>query len=147
MVREEVERVHYTLGKVDPSYKPRKGLREQDESFRTRFVWGFRQLRKVGILPSTTGNSTFNHQGMLLLMEQCFTGDDLLVQYLKDPSRLKVTGPRLREHLKTGRDERLVAELLLSATDESPTRNGSESSHLAREVLSWVYSLGPLFPG
>jgi hypothetical protein len=42
------------------------------------------------LLPITTGNAAFNHQGMVLLMERCIPERQRLIDYLRNPAILDV---------------------------------------------------------
>ena len=85
---DEIERVYKTLKQIHKSYGPGKRLASQSSDFRLTYITAFQKLRLSGLLPPTTGNSAYNHQGMFLLMESCFKSYDDFISYLKNPNEL-----------------------------------------------------------
>jgi hypothetical protein len=83
----DVERAYGILSRAYKDYDRRTRLLNQ-KAIHDRFTMAFRRLREYGILPGTTQNALFNHQGMTLLMETCFRTDRDLVRYLQDPDCL-----------------------------------------------------------
>jgi hypothetical protein len=85
--KEDLGRVFDLLQRAYPSYERGVSLHKQPTVLAT-FTDAFRRLRRLGILPATTQNALFNHQGMTLLMEACFAMEGDFVRYLRDPACL-----------------------------------------------------------
>ncbi len=92
--RAHVQRAHIVLRDAYPDYEPAKPrLADQGRDIHDRFVDAFVRLQHANILPVTTGNSAFNHQGMVLIMEQAFRRRDRLIDYLRNPELLTLDEP------------------------------------------------------
>jgi hypothetical protein len=87
---DSVDEAYRLLSLAYPEYHRGKRLADQGGELHGTFVESFRRLQRVGALPSTTGNSAFNHQGMTLLMRDCFKDERALVQHMRDPQALRL---------------------------------------------------------
>ena len=85
--RDDLLRVYDTLSTAYPAYVTGTPLREQS-SVQPTFARAFRRLREQGVISATTQNALFNHQGITLLMEMCFTDRADFIRYLSDPECL-----------------------------------------------------------
>ena len=89
--RSDLQRTHSILKQAYSEYdRTKKSLLSQGQRIHDKFLKAFTQLRAISILPSTVGNSAFNHQVMTLLMEKCFLEKARLIDYLREPRLLKV---------------------------------------------------------
>jgi hypothetical protein len=87
-VAADLARAYEILETAFPTYKRGRHLAEQEGRIQDSFRSAFRNLQISGFLPITTGNAAFNHQGIVLLMEQCFPSRQTFVAYLRDPCAL-----------------------------------------------------------
>ncbi len=85
LYKNTLDDVYLLFHSFNPHYVRGMRLSDLPGGPHRRFIFGFQKLRHTGILPSTTGNSVFNHQGMMLLMRRCFPTDDMLLNYIADP--------------------------------------------------------------
>ena len=89
-IKKTLDDVYLLFHSFNPHYVRGMRLSDLPGGPHRRFIFGFQKLRHTGILPSTTGDSVFNHQGMMLLMRRCFPTDDMLLNYIADPHSLRV---------------------------------------------------------
>ncbi len=88
----EILRIHRLFQGVYGLEKRIERLEHLGESHDT-FLEAFVRLLEFGWLPRPLGNAALNHQGMMLIMEQCFTIEGQLVDFLRQPSLLEATAP------------------------------------------------------
>jgi len=101
-----VNRIYKVLQIIDKNYIPGERLINQPKQFSKQFLLAFTKLRKANILPSTTGNSAYNYQGMFLLMESCFKDHQRFIDYLKNPDILDI------EYLKSSQYKKEISNAL-----------------------------------
>ena len=113
-----VDWVYEVLVDAYSGYQTGKRLHDQDPAIHDQFIAAFSKLQGAHLVPEATRYSEFNHQGMLLIMAECFPDRDTLVRYLKDPAILRL--PELPAALSApaaGHHDRQTIAAFLSESD------------------------------
>ncbi len=120
-----VDRAYGILCEAFPSFRIHARLADQDAEVRANFLELFRRLQDFGYLPPTTRHPEFNFQGMTLLMEQCFSSRDMLIECLHDPGRLSstVTERDLGASTRGGAIDHLTVFLCYASDDKEAVRS------------------------
>ena len=120
---EDVQRIYSLLHRAFPHYVVGRRLKQQEGEIHERFMAAFDKLCRYWILPVTTGNAAFNHQGMTLLMHRCFDSSATLVSYLQDPDRLRLPENYTRSDAANEERTRLLVDKYSCGLDDDGLRS------------------------
>ena len=85
VTRAAISGVYHLLERAYPTYQRGRRLREQSRGIHDNLLRAFSTLLRAGVLPLTTGCSGYNHEGMVLLMGECFVEESVFVEFLRAP--------------------------------------------------------------
>ncbi len=134
----EVRNIYALLKRAYPGYDPTVArLREQGERIHDSLITAFRKLAAYYVLPPTVGSSAFNHQGLVMIMRQCFSNEDAFIEYLRNPDIFSYDPSNRRERILRERLSLLHKKFLEGALTKRETER-------LREISDEVMGLFPV---